>query len=213
MLSQPRPVANNNLSTTLDRQTDAVDLKKAALPAMVDRRDFLKALTGVLVCSTAASMVSAEPPKPTQQTLSEISGMPYSAKFYGDRGQEIGVGEYRGSISRGGALNVLVMATDKISPDRKLPDGMELRLRIYKGESLTPDTNILVPVVPSWVTEQKLKAFLASTDGRSAIAALQKEPVHIPIGSNRLPGNLTFIDPDVRSVRLELVKKPEATAK
>ena len=213
MLSQPRPVANNNLSTTLDRQTDAVDLKKAALPAMVDRRDFLKALTGVLVCSNAASMVSAEPPKPTQQTLTEINGMPYSAKFYGDRGQEIGVGEYRGPISRGGALNVLVMATDKISPDRKLPDGMELRLRIYIGTDTMPSTNTPLPVVPREVNGETLGRFLASRAGRDAIAALQKEPVDIPIGSNRLPGNLTFIDPDVRSVRLELVKKSEATAK
>jgi len=187
MLSQQNKV-NSNSSTILARPTDAADLDKAELPAtVVDRREFLKGL-GVLVCSTAASMVSAEPPKPTQQTLSEISGMPYSAKFYGDYGQNIPTQEHTGFISRGGALNVLVMATDKISPDRKIPDGMELRLRIYKGESLTPDTNILVPVVPSGVTEQKLKQFLASTDGRSAIAALQKEPVHIPIGSNRLPG-------------------------
>jgi hypothetical protein len=207
MLSQQNKV-NSNSSTILARPTDAADLDKAELPAtVVDRREFLKGL-GVLVCSTAASMVSAEPPKPTQQTLSEINGMPYSAKFYGDRGQEIGVGEYRGSISKGGALNVLVMATDKISPDRKLPEGMELRLRIYIGTDPMPSTNYPLPVVPTEVNGKTLERFMYSRAGKDAIAALQKEPVHIPIGSNHLPGNLTFIDRDVRSVRLELVKKP-----
>lgn len=205
MLSQPRPVANSNASTTLDRQTDAVDLKKAALPAVVDRRQLLGSLAGLLVCYAASSAVSAQAAEaPVKAPLTDylINGMPLSPRFYGLQGQEIKPMPYKGELCEGGALNVITTAVNNIRstyPEGKLPPGTICTLYIYTGTNTRPAATLVLPNVPGGVSRDTMREFLSSPEGSAAISTLARVRVDIPFINGR-PGNVEFTDPKVRKV-------------
>jgi hypothetical protein len=208
MPSQPSPVANSS----------AIDLKKVALPDM-NRRELLGGVVAAALLGTTGE-VRAEAPeipaKPTPSTLSEINGMPYGPRFYTPQGQGQTAKPYNGPLEPGGALNVIVMAANKIKGSyegRVLPQGTELRLRVYDDRNATPIADMLLPEVPIEVTQDTMRRFQNSLAGRLAIGALQEMRVDIRLQPDRRPGNLIFTDAGLRSVRLELVKKPEASAK
>ena len=209
MPSQENKAANSN----------AIDLNTAALPDM-NRRQLLGGVVTAALLGTTNSKVNAETPvipaKPTPSTLSEINGMPYGPRFYTPQGQGQTPKPYNGPLEPGGALNVIVTAANKIKGSyegRVLPQGMELRLRVYDDRNATPIADMLLPEVPIEVTQDTMRRFQNSLAGRLAIGALQEMRVDIRLQPDRRPGNLIFTVDGVRSVRLELVKKPEATAK
>ena len=206
MPSQENKAANSN----------AIDLNTAALPDM-NRRQLLGGVVAAALLGTTTSKVNAETPViPAKSTLSEINGMPYGPMFYTPQGQGQTPKPYNGPLEPGGALNVIVMAANKIKGSyegRVLPQGMELRLRVYDDRNATPIADMLLPEVPIEVTQDTMRRFQNSLAGRLAIGALQEMRVDIRLQRDRRPGNLIFTDDGVRSVRLELVKKPEATAK
>ena len=206
MLSQENKAANSN----------AIDLNTAALPDM-NRRQLLGGVVTAALLGTPTSKVNAETPViPAKSTLSEINGMPYGPRFYTPQGQGKTAKPYNGPLEPGGALNVIVMAANKIKGSyegRVLPQGTELRLRVYDDRNATPIADMLLPEVPIEVTQDTMRRFQNSLAGRLAIGALQEMRVDIRLQPNHLPGNVIFTDAGVRSVRLELVKKPEATAK
>ena len=207
MPSQENKAANSN----------AINLNTSALPDM-NRRQLLGGVVAALLGTTGKGRAEAPeiPAKPTQLTLSEINGMPYGPMFYTPQGQGQTPKPYNGPLEPGGALNVIVMAANKIKGSyegRVLPQGMELRLRVYDDRNATPIADMLLPQVPIEVTQDTMRRFLNSLAGRLAIGALQEMRVDIRLQPDRRPGNLIFTDDGVRSVRLELVKKPEATAK
>ena len=206
MPSQENKAANSN----------AINLNTAALTDM-NRRQLLGGVVTAALLGTPTSKVNAETPViPAKSTLSEINGMPYGPLFYTPQGQGQTPKPYNGPLEPGGALNVIVMAANKIKGSyegRVLPQGMELRLRVYDDRNATPIADMLLPQVPIEVTQDTMRRFLNSLAGRLAIGALQEMRVDIRLQPDRRPGNLIFTDDGVRSVRLELVKKPEATAK
>ena len=206
MPSQENKAANSN----------AIDLNTAALPDM-NRRQLLGGVVTAALLGTPTSKVNAETPViPAKSTLSEINGMPYGPRFYTPQGQGKTAKPYNGPLEPGGALNVIVMAANKIKGSyegRVLPQGTELRLRVYDDRNATPIADMLLPEVPIEVTQDTMRRFQNSLAGRLAIGALQEMRVDIRLQPNHLPGNVIFTDAGVRSVRLELVKKPEATAK
>lgn len=199
MLSQPRPAANNNPSTTPDRQTDAVDLNKAALTATVGRRDFLKALTGVLVCSTAAGADPTPDPKVAPPPYT-INGMPHSPRFYGLQGQDIKPTPYRGELCEGGALNLITTAVNNIKEQNQtLPLGTIYTLYIYTKDNDKPSVTVVLPNVPRGVSRDTMKEFLISPGGKAAISILARMQVDIPFINGR-PGNVEFTDPKLGRV-------------
>ena len=206
MPSQENKAANSN----------AIDLNTAALPDM-NRRQLLGGVVTAALLGTPTSKVNAETPViPAKSTLSEINGMPYGPRFYTPQGQGKTAKPYNGPLEPGGALNVIVMAANKIKGSyegRVLPQGTELRLRVYDDRNATPIADMLLPEVPIEVTQDTMRRFQNSLAGRLAIGALQEMRVDIRLQPDHLPGNVIFTDAGVRSVRLELVKKPEATAK
>ena len=208
MPSQENKAANSN----------AINLNTSALPDM-NRRELLGGVVAAALLGTTGK-VRAETPeipaKPTPSTLSEINGMPYGPRFYTPQGEGKTPKPYNGPLEPGGALNVIVMAANKIKGSYEghvLPQGMELRLRVYDDRNATPIADMLLPQVPIEVTQDTMRRFQNSLAGRLAIGALQEMRVDIRLQPDRRPGNLIFTDAGVRSVRLELVKKPEATAK
>ncbi len=210
MLSQPRPVANNNLSTTPDRQTDAVDLNKAALTATVGRRDFFKALTGVLVCSTAAGADTTLDPQVAPLPYT-INGMPHSPRFYGVHGQEITPIPYRGELCEGGALNVITTAVNKIKEQNPtLPPGTIYTLYIHTRNNDKPSVTLVLPNVPGGVSRDTMREFLSSPEGNAAISTLARMQVDIPF-IDGLPGSVMFTDPKVKrvSIGIELPENPK----
>ena len=206
MPSQENKAANSN----------AINLNTAALTDM-NLRQLLGGVVTAALLGTPTSKVNAETPViPAKSTLSEINGMPYGPRFYTPQGQGKTAKPYNGPLEPGGALNVIVMAANKIKGSyegRVLPQGMELRLRVYDDRNATPIADMLLPQVPIEVTQDTMRRFLNSLAGRLAIGALQEMRVDIRLQPDRRPGNLIFTDDGVRSVRLELVKKPEATEK
>jgi|GEM_PF-4897759 len=208
MLSQPRPVANNNLSTTPDRPTDEADLNNAAL---VGRRDFFKSLAGVLVCSTAAGAETAPAPKVAPPPYT-INGMPHSPRFYGLQGEDIKPIPYRGELCDGGALNLITTAVNNIKEQNPtLPPGTIYTLYIHTGNNTKPSvTVVLPPNVPGRVSRETMREFLSSPEGNAAISTLARMRVDIPFINGR-PGNMEFTDPKVRrvSIGVELPENPK----
>ena len=205
MPSQENKAANSN----------AINLNTSALPDM-NRRQLLGGVVAALLGTTTSKVNAETPVIPAKSTLSEINGMPYGPRFYTPQGQGKTAKPYNGPLEPGGALNVIVMAANKIKGSyegRVLPQGMELRLRVYDDRNATPIADMLLPEVPIEVTQDTMRRFQNSLAGRLAIGALQEMRVDIRLQPDRRPGNLIFTDAGVRSVRLELVKKPEATAK
>lgn len=208
MLSQPRPAANNNPSTTPDRQTDVVDLNKAALPNVLSRRGFFESLAGVLVCSTAAGADTAPAPivAPPPYT---INGMPHSPRFYGLHGQEIKPTPYRGELCEGGALNVITTAVNNIKEKNPtLPPGTIYTLYIHTGNNTRPAATLVLPNVPGGVSRDTMREFLSSPEGSAAISTLARMRVDIPFINGR-PGNVEFTDPKVRRVSIGIELPPE----
>ena len=210
MLSQPSPVANNNLSPTPDRPTNTADLNNAALPATVGRRDFLKVLTGVLVCSTAAGADTTLAPQVAPLPYT-INGMPHSPRFYGLQGQEIKPMPYRGELCEGGALNVITTAVNKIKEQNPtLPPGTIYTLYIHTGNNTRPAATLVLPNVPRGVSRETMREFLSSPEGSAAISTLARVQVDIPFIRGR-PGNVMFTDPKVKTVSIgvELPENPK----
>ena len=211
MLSQPRPVANSNASTTLDRQTDAVDLNKPALPNVLSRRGFFESLAGgMLVCSAAAGAETAPAPKVAPPPYT-INGMPHSPRFYGLQGQEIKPIPYRGELCEGGALNLITTAVNNIKEQNPtLPPGTIYTLYIYTGNNTRPAATLVLPNVPRGVSRETMREFLSSPEGNAAISTLARMRVDIPFNNGR-PGNMEFTDPKVRrvSIGVELPENPK----
>ncbi len=210
MLSQPSPVANNNLSPTPDRPTNTADLNNAALPATVGRRDFLRALTGVLVCSTAAGADTTLAPQVAPPPYT-INGMPHSPRFYGLQGQEIKPIPYRGELCEGGALNLITTAVNKIKEQNPtLPPGTIYTLYIHTWNNARPAATLVLPNVPGGVSRETMREFLSSPEGSAAISTLARVQVDIPFIRGR-PGNVMFTDPKVKTVSIgvELPENPK----
>ena len=213
MLNQLRH-ANNNLSTTSDRPTDAADLSTAALTATGDRRSFIASLAGLLVGATATNTVSAQPPvAPVVAPLIQydISGMLHSPRFYNPHGVETRPRAYTGPLEAGGALNVITTAVNNIRathPGGRFPPGTICTLSIYTGNNRMPDATLVLPNVPERVNRDTMREFLGSIGGRLAIGALAPMRVDIPLQNNNLPGNLSFTDREVRAVRINVILPP-----
>lgn len=201
MPSQPSPVANNNLSPTPDRPTNTADLNNAALPATVGRRDFLKALTGVLVCSTAAGADTTLAPQVAPLPYT-INGMPHSPRFYGLQGQEIKPMPYRGELCEGGALNVITTAVNNIKAmNPGLPPGTIYTLYIHTWNNARPAATLVLPNVPGGVSRDTMREFLSSPEGNAAISTLARMQVDISFIRGR-PGTVMFTDPKVKTVSI-----------
>ena len=209
MLSQENKAANSNAIKTLKGPTDAADLNKAELPATVNRRDFLKGVAGMLVCSAAAGAETAPAPKVALPPYT-INGMPHSPRFYGLQGEDIKPIPYRGELREGGALNVITTAVNNIKElNPTLPPGTIYTLYIHTGNNTRPAATLVLPNVPGGVSRETMREFLSSPEGNAAISTLARMRVDIPFINGR-PGNMKFTDPKVRrvSIGVELPENP-----